>query len=277
MLDNGLPPLPKFVGILNLSKDSFSDGGIFSSDLNALKHAVDLRHQGADIIDIGAESSHPDSKKISWKEEIRQLVPMVLSLQKLNTSMSIDTYKWQVMAEMLSYGVDYINDITAFNDEKAIQTVLDSNCKLVLMFSRHKSAHAQKKVLGHDSVMQEIIDFFHTKINQLTEIGIDKSRIIIDPGMGFFLGGTKEPSLLVLKNLDVLHKFGIPVYISTSKKSFIGSTLNLQVDQRESGTLATELWAWLKGVSYIRTHNVKQLQEAIKMWKSIDDSGLRII
>jgi dihydropteroate synthase len=181
----------------------------------------------------------------------------------------VDTYKPQVMRKVLEMGVDMINDITALKDPASVEIVKQHGVPVVIMYSRGTGPHADRTLRRHSGLMDEIVRFFKERIQTLTKSGIKLEDIIIDPGMGFFLGGNPEPSLMVLKHLKELKRLGVRLYLSTSRKSFIGTILHREVSKRAAGTLATELWAYLQGVDFIRTHEVEPLRDAIRMLQTI--------
>jgi dihydropteroate synthase len=257
------------VGILNITADSFSDGERYLQPADAVAHGLALAGDGADIIDIGAESSNPEGQKISAREEIARLTPVVTALKQGGIPVSVDTYKPEVMRHVISLGADLINDITGLNNEQAVRTVQEANIPVVIMFSRNTGPRAQKCVRDHRTVMTELKAFFEKKIDELQRAGIPGENIIIDPGMGFFLGGNPEPSLTVLRHISELKAFNKKVFISVSRKSFIGTLLNKPVTGRDTGTLTAELWAYLNGVDYIRTHEPGRLRDALTLLHGI--------
>jgi len=262
--------MANIVGILNITSDSFSDGGLFLEPINSIKKARSLITEGANWLDIGAEASNPDGKKISAQTEIKRLTHIFEALQSEQIQISIDTYKPEVMKYAIQHGAKMINDITGLRNLKAIDILCNSKVQIVIMFARNKHPRAEKTIRSYDTLLDEIKTFFEERLNTFRQAGISTERIILDPGMGFFLGGSPEPSLRVLKNIRVLKKcFNRPLFISTSRKSFIGAILNRPVQGRTYGTLATEIWAYLQGVDYIRTHNVKALSDAVKMLNAI--------
>ncbi len=267
---NNSPRLLKIVGILNITSDSFSDGQRYLNHEAAIEKGLSLISQGADIVDIGAESSNPEGAKISAQEEIERLTPVIKALKDKGVSVSVDTYKSEVMKHAISLGADMINDITGLRDEASIEVVRGAKVPVVIMFARNSDPHAVRARHDHTSVMQEITLFFTRKLEKLHNRGLEDDKVIIDPGMGFFLGSNPEPSLMVLRHLETLRKFGRPIYLSTSRKSFIGTVLDRPVQERGSGTLATEIWGYLHGASYIRTHEPRQLKEAIRMLQAIE-------
>ena len=261
----------KIVGILNITSDSFSDGGRYLKSEEAIQKGLDLVSQGADLVDIGAQSSNPDGSQISAGQEIERLTPVVRTLKNQGVGISVDTYKPEVMQHMISLGVDMVNDITGLRDEASIEVVASAKIPVVIMFARNQDAHANREIRDSTTVMNEVISFFTERLKILKRAGITKN-IIIDPGMGLFLGGNPEPSLVVLKRLAELKQFKRPVYLSTSRKSFIGRILAMPIESRGIGTLATEIWGYLQGVDYIRTHDVRQLRQAIRMLQAIEQA-----
>lgn len=260
----------KIAGILNVTADSFSDGGQFLDTEKAIEKGLQLIDEGADMVDIGAESSNADGVKISAAEEIERLTPVIQVLKKEGVAISVDTYKSEVMAHAISLGADMINDITALRDPRAIEVIRDTGVPVVIMFARNADPHAERTERDHATVLSEIDRFFTERLKNLHDAGINDEKVIIDPGMGLFLGGNPEPSLMVLKHIESLKKFGREIYLSTSRKSFIGRVLDLpKISQRGMGTLATEVWGYLNGVSYVRTHEPKPLRQSVRMLQAI--------
>ncbi|GMT49355.1 MAG: dihydropteroate synthase [bacterium] len=264
----------KIMGIVNVTTDSFSDGGKYLDPDRAVRKSLDLTGEGASIIDLGGESSHPDSVNISAEEEIERLTPIIKALKQENIIISVDTYKPKVMKEVLELGVDIINDITGLDDEESIAIIKDYQPTIVLMFSAYSQGRANKNQWYKEDPVGEILSFFEEKLQQLESHGIKSEKVILDPGMGFFLGANPRPSLEVLSKLSEFKRLGQRILMSTSRKSFIGSVLKNKVSERRAGTLATEIWATLQGVDFIRTHDVKALSDAIKMIQAIQNPGL---
>lgn len=267
--------MTRILGILNLTRDSFSDGGRFLEPDVALAHARQLVADGADAVDLGAESSHPDSEDVSAEEEIARLTPVIETLKAEDVCVSVDTYKPAVLRHVLALGVEYVNDITALRDPASIAAVRDGHARLILMHSRSAAARAERGEADPATIVDDIARFFDERISTLTAAGIDRRRLILDPGMGFFLGSNPEVSLAVLRNLRRLAKLNQPILVSTSRKSFIGTVLGATalprpVDQRGPGTLATELWAVQHGAAYIRTHDVRALRDALLVWSALE-------
>lgn len=263
--------LPQILGIVNCTPDSFSDGGKYFDPKKAIEHAIALHKAGAHFIDLGAESTHPDSRKISAQEEIEQLTPIVTELVQQKIPVSIDTYKPEVMKHCLDLGASMINDVTGLANPQSYEVLSGSDIPIVVMYSRSTEAHAKREQGEYKVIVKEITQFFVNKIEACEKNGISQDRLILDPGMGFFLGKNPEPSLMVLKNLSEFQALGCKLLISTTRKSFIGSITGKDVQNRGAGTLATELWAAMQGVDYIRTHDVDQLQDGLTMIHAINN------
>lgn len=268
----------QILGILNITRDSFSDGGRFLAPGDALAHALQLVADGADIIDVGAESTHPDAEDVSAEEELRRLTPIVRALTANRIRVSVDTYKPEVMRAVLELGAELINDVTALRDPAAVTVLRDSPARVILMHSISSGARAQRADESPATIVQRIVTFFETRVAELESAGIVRERLILDPGMGFFLGRDPAVSLAVLRNLNRLAALGLPLCVSTSRKSFIGALLGTTgsprpVDERGAGTLATELWCVQHGVQYIRTHDARALHDAVHLWQALADSS----
>ena len=281
----------QLIGILNVTRDSFSDGGRFLDPEAALEHARQLVADGADIIDVGAESTHPDAEDVPAEVEIERLTPVIERLKADDVRVSVDTHKPAVMRQVLALGADLINDVTALCDPEAVAAVRDSDARLVIMHSRASGARAERRMAtppsrltwpldkrpchSPETIVDEIVAFFERRVAELTAAGIARERLILDPGMGFFLSPFPEDSLAVLRELERIVALGLPVCVSTSRKSFIGSVLGGEgtprpVAQRGAGTLATEVWAARHGAAYIRTHDVRALHNALTMLTAIE-------
>ncbi len=264
----------EILGILNLTRDSFSDGGRYFDSGAAIAHAVEMLADGADIIDVGAESTHPDAEDVPADEELARLSPVIRELRRRQIRVSVDTYKPAVIRAVLDLGVEIINDVTALRDPDAVTALRDANARIILMHSTARGARAERGDSSPASIVPRILTFFDRRLAELQAAGIDRRRLILDPGMGLFLGSDAASSLAVLANLRQLLAPGLPVCVSSSRKSFIGSVLGQPgqprpVDARGAGTLASELWAAQAGVRYIRTHDVRALRDALTVWQRI--------
>ncbi|MEM7184358.1 MAG: dihydropteroate synthase [Spirochaetota bacterium] len=260
----------KVFGILNLTQDSFSDGGLYFEPQQAKQKAEELLSNGANVIDVGAQSSNVDAQKITPEEEWQRLSPVLAYLKTKNIPISVDTYKPEVIAQSIQKGVAYINDITGFTKFESLeilQTYQKALPELVLMHSHNNSEIAQKESsLNPQNILTAICRFFDTRIEALLKVGVPESKIIVDPGMGFFLGDDPYLSIQILQSIAKLKERYTRTLVSVSRKSFIGNLLGGKPPmQRKVGTLVCEYYAYLQGVDYIRTHEPQPLQETILM------------
>ncbi len=265
--------MAKILGILNLTRDSFSDGGHYLNPPAATAHAAQLLADGADIIDVGAESTHPDSEAVEPEEEIRRLAPVLSDLRARGARVSVDTCKPAVMRYALAHGAEFINDVRGFREPGAVEAVRDAPAQLIVMHSRSPTARAWREPplpTSPAEIVAQIEAFFAERLATLAAAGIDRRRVILDPGMGFFLGSDPELSLTTLGALPRLARLGCPLLVCTSRKSFLGAWLGTPrqprpIAERSAGTLATELWAALHGAAYLRTHDVRALRDALRV------------
>jgi dihydropteroate synthase len=258
------------VGILNLTDDSFSDGGRFLEPAAAVAQGERLLADGADWLDVGAESSNPRGQGVPAEVELARLRPVLEHFARAGARLSVDTHKPEVMRAALDLGAGMINDITGLADPASVAVLAAASVPVVVMYSRNRGPRADLAAHSRVGLIDEIAGFFRERLQSLAAAGIARERILLDPGMGFFLGSTPEPSLEVLRHLPVLATLG-PLYVSTSRKSFIGAVLGGRPPgERQSGTLATELWALTHGASFVRTHDVRALNDAWKMWSAIE-------
>jgi dihydropteroate synthase type 2 len=257
----------KILGILNITSDSFSDGGKYLAPLDALAHADKLLAEGADIIDIGAASSHPDAKPVSSETEIARLKAIVPALHDVGASLSIDSFSTPVQRWALGQGVDYLNDIHGFADPALYPDLAAASAKLIVMHMIQQTGIATRTDVPPDEIMDRILTFFETRLAALTAAGITRDRLILDPGMGFFLGTNPETSLTVLGRLpELADAFGLPLLVSVSRKSF----LKALPGTREDASLAAEMFAVRQGAAYIRTHAPLALQQGLKVLEELE-------
>ena len=251
------------MGILNVTPDSFSDGGKWNDIDKALYHTESMIKDGAAIIDIGGESTRPGYIPVSVSEEAERVSPYIERIKKeFNIPVSIDTYKSAVAEAAIKAGADMINDIWGFKGDNAMAGIASKyNVPCCLMHNRdvEKSPYV--------NFMDDVLEDLQESINIGTAAGVSKEKIIIDPGVGF--GKSLEENLRVMKGLDMLHRLGCPILLGTSRKSMIGLTLDLPVNERLEGTLATTVFGVQKGCSIIRVHDVKENYRAIKMTKAM--------
>jgi dihydropteroate synthase type 2 len=266
---------PGIFGIVNVTADSFSDGGRFLALEPALAHAETLLQGGADVLDLGAESTHPDSEDVAADEEIRRLDPLVRALVERGAVVSIDTTKAPVMRAMLHSGARWLNDVNGFRDPEALAVAgnADPAVRFVVMYSRSTMPRANRQSLGAVGLLDELRGFFSERRSAFASVGVDPKRLVFDPGMGFFLGRDALPSLKVLHSLKGLVPAAGEMLVSVSRKSFLGEVTGSPVRQRGAATLAAELWAARNGAAYIRTHDAKALHDALLVENAISHSG----
>ncbi len=256
------------MGILNVTPDSFSDGGKYLDSQRALAHAMRMAEEGADIIDVGGESSRPGSLPVSAEEELRRVIPVVEGLAgKIDLPISIDTYKSEVAEKALHAGAVMINDISACRmDKRMVEVVGEYQCPVVLMHMKGTPRDMQLNPY-YDSVIEEIYQFFLERVEYLGHMGIPRENIIIDPGIGF--GKTVEHNLTILRNLSSFRSLGLPILIGTSRKSFIGAILSAGVEERLEGTAATVALAINQGADIVRVHDVREMKKVAVMTDAI--------
>lgn len=266
---------PEIFGIVNVTRDSFSDGGRFLAADAALEHAEQLLQDGADVLDIGAESTHPDAEDVSDVEEVRRLEPVVGPLVAQGATVSVDTTKPRVMRAMVELGARWINDVNGFRDEDAMQVVADAPeaVRFVVMFSRSQGPRADRRDHASEGLLGDLRAFFDERQRMFAAAGVSRARVVFDPGMGFFLGRGALPSLTVLRHLHPLCESHGPLLVSVSRKSFLGEVTGSPVAHRGPGTLAAELWAAQQGAAYVRTHDVKALRDALAVAAAIEGAS----
>lgn len=252
------------MGILNVTPDSFSDGGRHASLEFAVTHAEQMIEQGVDMIDIGGESSRPGAPVVPLDEELRRVMPVIYALRELDKPLSIDTYKPEVMREAVLAGADMINDINGFRAPGAIEAVRDADCGLCLMHMLRDPATMQQDP-HYDDVVGEVIAFLRSRVDEMTAAGIDRERICIDPGFGF--GKTLEHNVTLLRAIGRMRdELGLPVLAGLSRKSMIGALTGKPVEQRLAGSLAGALAAVAHGARIVRVHDVAETVDALKVW-----------
>lgn len=253
------------MGILNVTPDSFSDGGRFNDIDRALKHTEELVNDGADIIDVGGESTRPNYTQISDSEEIERVVPVIEKIkQNFDIPVSIDTYKSAVASAAVSAGADMINDIWGLKyDGNMAKVISESGAACCLM---HNRKNAQ-----YNSFVDDVLNDLRESVEIAKRAGIQKDKIVLDPGIGF--AKSYKENLIMTNNLDRMNEIGYPVLLGTSRKSMIGLTLDLPSDQRLEGTIATTVMAVIKGCMFVRVHDVLENKRAIMMTEAIINSS----
>ncbi|MCU4138239.1 MAG: Dihydropteroate synthase [Thermodesulfobacteria bacterium] len=259
--------IPYFVGILNVTPDSFSDGGKYLNLKSALNRAKELLEEGAEIIDVGGESTRPFSDPVPEEEELKRVIPVIKIIKKEfpNSIISVDTYKSKVAEEALKAGANIVNDVSALRfDSKMVEVVKDFNCPIIIMHMQGNPKTMQINPTYKD-VVKEVKEFLQKRIEFLVEKGIPFENIIIDPGIGF--GKTFKHNLQILKNLESFQELNRPILIGHSRKSFIGEIINKPPFQRDGGTIGISLFAYLKGVHFLRVHKVDLNKDALLTFK----------
>ena len=250
------------MGILNVTPDSFSDGGNFNKIDIAIKHAKEMVEDGADIIDIGGESTRPGHKYVEEDEEIKRVIPVIRELKKeINVPISVDTYKASVANEALKLGVEMINDVWGLKRDKDMANTISKYDAYVCIMHNQDGTNYDK------DIMESIKDSLKESIDIAIKSGIKNEKIILDPGIGF--GKTFEQNLEVLRRLNELNDLGYPILLGTSRKSVIGNVLNVEPNERLEGTIATTVLGVRDGVDIVRVHDVKENLKAAKMADAI--------
>lgn len=264
--DNNRKPL--VMGILNVTPDSFSDGGKYDSSLTAISHAIKMEDEGADIIDIGGESTRPGAKPVDIEEELKRVIPVIEGIRKeSNIVISIDTYKSNVASKAISAGANIINDISGLRfDNNMVHFVSEAKVPIIVMHMLGNPQNMQNDP-SYSNLMRELITFFQERVDVLTSNGINKNNIILDPGIGF--GKTTDNNFTLIRELRRIVDLGFPVLIGPSRKSFIGNTLNLPPEERIEGTAAAVTAAIMNGSRIVRVHDVKEMLRVVKITENI--------
>lgn len=249
------------MGILNVTPDSFSDGGKWNGVDAALRHAEEMIDEGADIIDIGGESTRPGHEQISVSEEIERVLPVIEAVKaRFDIPVSLDTYKSEVAAAGIKAGADILNDIWGFKyDGKMAVVVADADVPCILMHNRESTEY--------DNYPAQVFDELKERVDIALSAGVKRENIILDPGIGF--GKTYEQNLILMNDLEKMNDLGLPWLLGTSRKSMIGLTLDLPADERVEGTIATSVIGVMKGCSILRVHDVKENLRAVRMTEAI--------
>ena len=257
----------RVMGILNVTPDSFSDGGKFDDPRRALEAAAVMADEGAEILDVGGESTRPGAEPVPEEEEIRRVVPLVNAIKhELSVRVSVDTHKASVARAALDAGADMVNDITAFSDPGMIPLLRDRRAAAVVMHMRGTPATMQKDTQYVD-LMASVVGYLRRAVEKAAQAGVADDKILVDPGLGF--GKSPAGNLQILRELPTLRSVGRPVLIGGSRKSFIGAALNLPVGERLEGSLAVAALAAWQGAHMIRTHDVGETIRVVRMIDAI--------
>jgi dihydropteroate synthase type 2 len=260
---------PRIFGILNLSPESFSDGGLYHEPSAALAHARVLLERGADVIDVGAAASNAAAPVLSPEEEIARLEPVLPELLRAGVDVSVDSACATAQRYALERGVGYLNDVSGFADEALYEHLAASPVKLIVMHAM-TGERAQLRDTRPGEVTESLWRFFDRRLEALSRAGVRRERIILDPGMGLFLGRGAAPSIEALRNLGELRRrYQLPVMVSVSRKSFLGEITGRPVGERAAATVAAELFAVAHGADYVRTHDPGALRDALAVDRAL--------
>lgn len=259
---------PLVMGILNVTPDSFSDGGKYNNLNKAINHAIRMEGEGADIIDIGGESTRPGAKPVDIEEELKRVIPVIEGIRKRsNIIISIDTYKSVVAAKAISAGAGLVNDISGLRfDKNMVRIVSESKVPVIVMHMLGNPQNMQSDI-SYANLMKELILFFEERVSVLTANGVNKINIILDPGIGF--GKTIDHDLTIIRELNRIVDLGFPVLVGPSRKSFIGNILNLPTEDRIDGTAAVVTAAIMNGSRIVRVHDIKEMLRIVNMTEKI--------
>src|SRR2546421_1973918 len=255
---------PLIMGVVNITPDSFSDGGRFLEGHAAVHHARRLAEEGADIVDIGGESTRPGAAPVSEEEELRRVIPVLEKITDL--CVSVDTRRPAVMKAALEAGASMINDVQALQAPGALDAVRDSKCAVCLMHMKGEPATMQHEP-HYDDVVNEVKSFLEQRLAAAEAAGVERSRVVVDPGFGF--GKTAAHNLTVLRNLRQLAAIGVPLIAGLSRKSTLGKITGRPVGERLAGSLAMALLALERGATILRVHDVKETKDVIAVWEAV--------
>ena len=252
------------MGVVNITPDSFSDGGRFFERDQAIAHARKLAEEGADIVDIGGESTRPGAAPVSEAEELQRVIPVLGKISDL--CVSVDTRRPAVMHAALQAGASMVNDVQALQAEGALAAVRETNCAVCLMHMKGEPATMQREP-HYDDVVREVKEFLSARLRAAEGAGISRDRLVVDPGFGF--GKTPEHNLALLAHLDEFRDLGVPLAAGLSRKSTIGKLTGRPVSERLAGSLAMALLALQGGATILRVHDVKETRDVIAVWEQV--------
>ncbi len=259
---------PLLMGILNVTPDSFSDGALHFATDDAIAHARQMVADGADVIDIGAESTRPGAQPVQVDDELARLLPVIEALRPLNVPLSVDTFKPDVMRRVIDAGVDMINDVYGFRWPGAIQAVAGSKCGLCVMHMQGEPRTMQQAPVYTD-VVREVREFLQARVQALVDSGVEPARILLDPGFGF--GKTAVHNYQLLGGLQHLQFDHYPWLVALSRKSMIGHVTGRAAPERQGGSIAGALAGIARGAAMVRVHDVALTSDAIKVWQATEN------
>lgn len=257
------------MGIVNVTPDSFSDGGQHSSTANAVHHALSLIEQGAAVVDIGGESTRPGAADVPVQQELDRVMPVIQALRGCGAVISVDTRKPEVMRAAIAEGAQMINDINALQADGALAVLIHSDVAVCLMHKQGQPATMQQAPAYVD-VVKEVKDFLAARLAAASEFGVARNRIVLDPGFGF--GKSLQHNLKLLHHLDRFTELGVPILVGLSRKSMLGKLTGRAVDERDYAGGAALVMAVLKGARMIRVHNVAACADALKIIQAVEAS-----
>jgi dihydropteroate synthase len=257
----------RLMGVVNVTPDSFSDGGLYLDPEAAISHGRELAAQGADILDVGGESTRPGADEVAVEEELRRVVPVVAGLADLGVEISVDTSKAPVAAAALDAGATIVNDVTALRGDPAMAGLIAERGARVVLMHMAGDPRTMQVNPEYGDVVAEVRDFLAARLAAAVAAGIDESRVWLDPGIGF--GKTAQHNFELLRGLDRLAALGRPLVVGTSRKSFIGRADGSRTDDRLGGTIATSILAAAAGATVLRVHDVREMAEALKLASAV--------
>ncbi|MEX2116871.1 MAG: dihydropteroate synthase [Bacteroidota bacterium] len=260
---------PFVMGILNVTPDSFSDGGRFVSPQDAIRHGIQLARDGADFLDVGGESTRPGSNPVSVEEELRRVIPVISELSRsVGIPISVDTYKSEVAHDALSAGASIVNDVTGLTFDRRMPSVIADHKATAIVMHMKGTPKTMQENPHYDDLLGEVKEFLEKSAGTARAFGIQ--QIIVDPGIGF--GKTLSHNLELMKRLPELVSLGHPILVGPSRKSFIGTILDAPPDQRLEGSIAASIICVMKGASIVRVHNVRETVRALKILHAVEQS-----
>ena len=255
------------MGVLNVTPDSFSDGGVFYDHEAAVRHGLGMAREGADLIDVGGESTRPGAEPVPAEEERERVVPVIKRLSaEVDVPISIDTTKAEVARAALDAGAAIVNDVSAGRDPGIFGAARETGAGLVLMHMQGEPRTMQADP-HYDDVVRDVRDELRARVEAAEEAGVERSRLVVDPGIGF--GKTVDHNLSLLKHADALFELGVPVLVGPSRKSFLGKLLGSEVDDRLEGTAAAVAWLASCGVHIVRVHDVREMARVVRVADAI--------
>lgn len=260
---------PRIMGIVNVTPDSFSDGGRHATVSSAVAHALRLISEGADIIDIGGESTRPGAMPVEIEEEMARIIPVIRELNGCSAVISVDTRHAEVMQAALDAGADMLNDVHALQAPGALEVALGAKAAVCLMHMQGEPKTMQQTIY-FDDVVHDVYTFLQQRIALLMAAGMESGRMLIDPGFGF--GKTVQHNLQLLKHLDRLTELKLPILVGLSRKTMLGKLTGRSVTEREAAGIAANLYAMQRGANIFRVHDTAGLRDVLTVWQAIEDT-----